>query len=304
MKSSFLFLLTLAVLVFPLSASAQFSVQEADSSNRFRFLNSSWNTSFYSLASTETEKMNNEGGRISTYNYFTFRTYLPHDYRFALRVPFLFSTAGTDRFNKDKNNEQELSLSDLIVAFQNYNLLFLPWDLGLYWEGRFYLPTSRQSKDSGLITRLRNNFILSKVFSQHFEMEYDQKVSYYLQSRSSYPIHDQDEDGFELVDVVGLTKRMEFEHDLRLWAKITPQTGVGLGVGSEETYYNKSETYHRSRPGKRTLSVGPQLRFPLASWANFILAYEDVVDRDENPEELGRFLAQNTQFVLHSFIRF
>lgn len=296
-------------LFIALSAQAQFSVQESDSTNSLSILGGRWNTNFFSLASTETDKMYDDGGRLATYNYFTFSNYVAQDYRFGLRIPFQFNTAGTDRFNRNKVNPTEMFLQDIILSLQNYNILYLPWDLGLYWEGRVYLPTSPHSKKTGLITRLRNQFILSKVFSKHWEIEYDQKFSYYFQSRAAYRNQFEDADGF-MIDTPSLTKRSELEHWVQVWGKITSKFGIGWKLGGEHTQWNSSQAEARNNEDEKTkahehlIKTGPSVRFPLSDSVNFIFTYEDKVNRDKNLSELGQFRAQNTQFTLLSFVRF
>jgi hypothetical protein len=49
--------------------------------------------------------------------------------------------------------------------------------------------------------------------------------------------------------------------------------------------------------------MGPSVRFPLTDSVNFILVYEDNVEL-ANSQQLGKFYADNTQFLLHSFITF
>lgn len=307
-RTSFVFLLLLmlifaAVILLSPTASAQMSVQESDGDNRFKLLGKTWSPNFFSLASTETDKMNDEGGRISSYNYLSFGTYVGQDYRFALRLPFQYNTAGSDRFNGEKLNEAEFLVQDPILSLQNYNLAMLPWDLGLYWEGRIYLPFSEQAKKTEMITRLRNHFIVNKVFSRYAEIEYSQKYSYYVQSRSTYENTFEDEYGFEKT-IVSSTKQSELDHAFQLWGKVTPQAGLGWSLGWEDTYWNKSEAENKSKAPEHLIKTGPITRFPITDSANFILAYEDKVNREINPGELGKFLAKNTSFVLLSFIRF
>ncbi len=283
---------------------AQVSVQESDSANYLRIFSRQVNFNFFNIASVESDKAGETGGRLSTYSYLTGATWINANYRAALRLPFQYNSAGTDRFNGEKVNESEMFLQDIIIGLQNYNLLYMPLDMELYWEGRAYLPTSKNSKRAGLITRLRNNFILSRVFSRYFEMEYDQKFSYFIQSRSAYSNTFNDEEGYERT-VVSTTKNMEIEHSIRAWGKITPQVAVGWMVGSNEEYWNKSDAEQRSKPGRRVWVTGPQLAFPITNNANFILAYEDAVDRDNgDTKELGKFYSKNSQIGLFSFIRF
>lgn len=284
-------------------ARADLSNQESDSDNRLRLFGAPWNANFFSRAGLETDKVTGEGGRLSTYNYVTFSTRTDGDFRFALRVPFQYNTAGTDRFNESKQNNQELFLQDIILGVQKYDVALLPWDLGLYWEGRFYLPTSKISREDGLITRFRNEFIFTRVFDRRWEAEYVQKFSYYFQSRTAVPVHFQDDKGFD-VDTTKLTKQTELDHWLAIWYKLSPQTAVGWSLGGEDTTWFRSTALSKSKAPEHMIKTGPEVRFPVSDRANFILLYEDVVNRRENLPEFGRFLAKNTKVTLLSFIRF
>jgi hypothetical protein len=285
------------------SALAQVSVQESDGRNQVRIFNRDVNFSFFNISSLEPDKAGIDGGRLASYSYLSGATWVNANYRFALRVPFQYNSAGTDRFNRDKVSEQEMFLQDIILGMQNYNLLYLPWDLELYWEGRVYLPTSKNSKKIGTITQFRNDFILSRVFSRYFEVELVQKLSYYVQSRTAYSNTFKDEDGFDRT-VVSTTKKMEVFHGIAAWGKITSEAALGWELNLEDSHYNASAAENKSRPISRTISTGPAVAFPITSNANFILLFEDRVDRENKIAELGRFYSNNTQLSLLSFVRF
>jgi hypothetical protein len=297
------FLLLLFSLVVSIEAQAQFSVQEADGDSRFRLFGNTFSPSFYSLTSIETDKFNDEGGRLSMYNYLTLKTWAGNGFRPLIRIPFQYNSAGTDRFDGAKQMKQDVFLQDIILGVMKSDLVYLPWDIGVWWEGRAYLPTSKNSANSGLITRLRNNFILSKVLSKYFEVEYDQKFSYFFQSRSANEITFRDEFDFEQT-ATSLTKKMEYDQRLNFWYKITARTGLGWEIGTKDQYYNKSAANNNKyKPAIREVRMGPSIRVPLNDSVNFILVYEDNVEL-ANSQQLGKFYADNTQFLLHSFISF
>ncbi len=297
------FLTALIFFLFSVNAFAQFSEQEVDGNNKLKVLGREFDINFFSLASVEPDKAQNEGGRLSTYNYVTFSSYVGLDYKAVVRVPFTYGTAGTDRFNGGRSQDAELALQDIIIGLRNPELAHLPWDLGLYWEGRVYLPTSEFSQKSGMIARLNNKMIFTKVINRHVEFSYTNEVAYYHQSRTVYPVKFKDEYGFD-VETSGATKRFSFGHDLDFWYKHTPDFGVGWSLGIEDEFYNKSEAERKYRRPNRMISTGPQMRFPLNDNVNFILIYSDKVDRLDNRQELGRFLAKNTEVILLSFVRF
>lgn len=294
-------LIVLTVLL-ALPAFAQ-SVVSEEGTSELRILGKRWNPGFFSLASLESDQAQDNGGRLSSYNYLSFHTSVGGGYKFSLRLPFTYGTAGTERFGGGKYSSQELQMQDIILEVRNPMLLFLPWDLSLYWAERLYLPNSRSSKQSGQIARIRNDFILSRTFSRYFEVEAEQKFSYYLQSRTAYLNTFRNEEDEEIT-TSSLTKHMEYEHWLTAWGKVTPKIGLGLGLKTKDTYYNKSEANKKSKPGERTLSVGPEIRFPAGDHCNFILSYEDKVNRDNDMKELGKFYAKNSEIVLNSWINF
>lgn len=303
MKSLILSLLVLTGFVLSsASAFAQLSVQESDT-NRLTIMGRTVNFNYFNLANLETDKFNDEAGRLATYNMITASSWVSFNYRFALRVPFQYNTGGTDRFNGNKVNEEEMFLQDIILGVQNYNLLYLPYDFELYWEGRMYLPTSPNSKKTGLITRLRNDFILGKTFNKYFEAEYVNKFSYYFQSKTAYANNFTDEDGFE-VNVISQTKKQELEHWAAMWLRLTPETAVAWRLGEEEQVWNAANAEGRPDRSLKTRFTGPQIRFPLTKNANFIFAYTDKVTHGVNDNELGEFQADNTEFTLLSFVRF
>lgn len=289
------------VMICSSTAFAQLSDIEKEGSD-FKIFGRNWYPSAFSLASVEMDKTD-DGGRLSTYNYLTFSSHMTGDYRMALRVPFTYGTAGTDRFNGSKPNEQELELQDTILEVKNNEFLYMPWDIGVYFAGRLYLPVSKHSKESGQIARYRNEMIFSKNFTQRWSVDYDQKLNFYMQSRKSYRTQFEDEYGFP-VDAVSLTKRFEFQHWTTLWARIGAEGGLGWSVKYEDTYWNKSKTENKSRSAEHLMLTGPCARIPFSDYVNFILSYEDKVDVEQNYKELGRFMSKNTQVVLNSFISF
>jgi hypothetical protein len=285
-------LLLLLPLLFSSFAFAQFSVQDSvDGKTRMKILGKEWTPSVFSLAVRETDKMNDDGGRLSTYNYVKFATYLPNSMRLSFAVPWQYNSAGTDRFNGGKMNKSETFLQDLLIAVQDYDPFMLPWDMGSYWEGKIYLPTSKNSKKAGTIGAFRNQLNVAKKANRWLEFEAESKIKFFWQSNSTYKNSFEDEDGFE-VNVVSSTKQNEFEHNLRMWAKPTPETGVGITFQMAEEYWYKSapDIENKSKPGLKTMSIGPQVRFPIK------------VNRDENRSEFGQFKAKNSEFVLLSFI--
>ena len=315
MKSLIQKFISLSILVFAVTLSlptwAQFSVVESFNESGYTF-------SFFGLGSTEADQtevngVDNGTGRLSFYNYLTIAKRLTYDLKGGVRLPFQYNTAGRDRFNDGHVQKSELFLQDVILFLRNDALTLLPGDIGVYWEGRIYLPTSENSQKRDQIGRYRNHFIFSKILSRVFDMEYDQKISYYHQSRTAYKNTFVDNAG-DYAEVTSLTKSWELEHRLNFWYKMDAETGFGLQAGHKDQYFNSStanaynqfdkEGTPRTKGPIHEVKFGPAARFALNSKINFILTYEDVVNANENMGELAQFKSENSQVTLLSFVRF
>lgn len=300
-------LIAITLLVFSSAAFAQFSVQESFNASGYTF-------SFFSLASTEVDQTEigtgeNGTGRLSFYNYLTVGKRLNYDLKSGIRVPFMYNTAGRDRFNDGQVQNSEIFIQDMILFLRNDSIALLPGDIGVFWEGRIYLPTGKYSQRAGLIGAYRNQFIFNKILSRKFDIEYDQKITYNHQSRTAYLNRFQDDRG-DWVEVASLTKSWEFENRANIWYKLDAETGLGAQFTLEDTFYNSSEANARfnedvlSKNPEHLMKIGPAARFALSNKINFILTYVDVVNTLKNRSEFGQFKAKNTEVALLSFIRF
>jgi hypothetical protein len=299
------FLILIAFVFGSSAALAQASDADGEGKSEFKLFTRHWSPTFYSLASVEEDRIQDKGGRLSTYNYFSFHTFLSGPYRFSLRLPFTYGTAGTDDFNGDKNNKQEFLLQDTILEVRNPELTYLPADIGLYWAARVYLPVSKSSRQSGQIARFRNHLSFNKVLTSWLETTVENRYYYSWQSRTSYTMDPRtDEMGFEVTDQVASTKQHEVENWLHLLARFTHRVKAGFTAISEDSFFHHSAANNKNKPPQRLLSVGPTVNFPFSQSVSFIFNIADQVNRDENMHELGQFQAKNVKYILHSFVSF
>lgn len=302
-------ILFLIGLLYSSAAFAQLSDADNEGKSELRIFNSRWSPTFYSLASVESDRFHDEGGRLGTYNYFSFHTFIGGPYRFSLRLPFTYGSAGTDDFNGSKPMAQEFLIQDTILEIRNPELTYVPWDIGVYWAGRVYLPVSKHSKLTGQITRFRNHFSLTKMFGPKIEVTAENRYYYTWHSKTAYSADFVDEYGFEVNDVAVLNKQHEIENWLHVLYRIKPKWSAGVTAITEDMYYHKSQANgnaqgEKYKPPQRLLHVGPTLKFPLNESVNFVATVSDVVNRSENLHELGQFRAKNVKYVLHSFVNF
>ena len=256
-----------------------------------------WSWSAFSLASTVQDESDKGGGRLSTYNYLSANYRLPRGRKVSLRLPWTYSTAGYDSYS-ERRQDSEWLFQDPFVSYTIYNLALLPLDIGVFWEGRVYVPMSQWSQDTGMRARFRSDMYFSKLLSPHWEVEYVTKLNYYAQSQSvTGHVGVDGSTGRERAYIYN-TKKMYLDHWISIWYKWDARRGLGFKLGGEDTWYNESDAL--SRDGKREIKFGPQLRWSLSHKANFILSLEQTVGRRKsNPRERSQ-----VQWVLLSFLRF
>ncbi len=297
MKTFGKFLSILMVLAGAVNAHAEGSIQEGIGSSEVR-----WNKSFFSLMNTELKNSSEGGARLSSYNYFTFARRYSTDSKFALRIPFQYNTAGFDNFHGNTPQPQEMFLQDIFVSWVDYNLILLPFDIGTYWEGRVYVPTSSNSKDTKLIVRYRNDFIFSKYFSNRWSLEYISKFNYYQQSQKAYRNDFVGSDGFD-VSTVSATKQFYHDHWLQLWYTIGGGSQVGWRYGWEDTTYNQSKLENVNKAALHEIKTGPSYAFELNQNANFILNLSEVVNNATSRKDQFKFKQENLMLTLLAFVR-
>ena len=159
---------------------------------------------------------------MSSYNYLSANYRLFGGRKIAIRTPFTYSTAGYDSFSGERRQDQEIQMQDPFVSYVVYNLALLPWDIGVFWEGRIYAPLSHWSQETGLRGRFRSDLIFSKLLSRQWELEYIAKLNYYAQSQSLSGRVDVDKTTGEERVYLSNTKRFFLDHWFSVWYKVSP----------------------------------------------------------------------------------
>ena len=306
MRLYFSYLLVIFSLLASFGVQGAFSVQEEESSSS-QSTYSPWSFSAFSLLSTEWDENSQGGEMLSSYNYLSANYRIWGGRKLALRLPFTYSSAGYDSFNGDQHQESEFLLQNPFLSYVIYDLMLLPLDIGVFWEGRVYLPLSQYSREIGLITRLRNDIIFSKLLSRNWEVEYVNKLNYYAQSKSIVGRIAMDKETGQKRVYIGNTKQWTMDHWLSTWYKFNPKTGFGFRLGGKDTWYNNTGALNRGV--KREFRLGPQFRFALAERANFIFSVERTMGYDNFNELSFRNLRgagrnNGLNWLLLSFLRF
>lgn len=303
--------LFLCIILFCGNLWAQTSVQETISTGY-----SPWSLSAFSLMSLESDQINS-GGSLFSYNYIGPNYRLNFDERLSFKMPFLANSTGYDRFNDTCVQEQNMEIADPFFNYSNYNLALLPGEIDVYWDGRVYLPLSKNSRRQKMIGRLRSQFILSRLVTQNVQLEWRNLINFYHQSKSTYTAQGTN-DQCQVGDNAGPsnTRRFRMENWLSTWYRVNRRWSLGVTAMFREDMRNQSSTVitSRQRNGRlkeTSLRFGPTVRWIASHNLSFIASYNDVLEysgfhpeRQDNLSDLGTFKSENTEVVLSSFIRF
>lgn len=277
---------------------------------------SPWSLSAFSLIIAEADQTQ-AGGSLFSYNYIGPNYRLNNNERLAFKLPFLMNTAGHDRFNGQCVQDQDAELADPFVNYSNYDLVLLPGDIDVYWDGRVYLPLSKASRKQKMIGRLRSNFIFSRRITQALEVEWRNEFNYYHQSQTTYVasgINDQCEVG----DNAGPsnTRRFAMDNWINIWYRLDRKWSLGLVTIFTEEVRNTSGTIEtsRQRNGRMkeiSVSMGPSVKWIANDNVSFIGTVSDRIQysgfhplSQDNLADLGKFKKENVEVTLSSFIRF
>lgn len=235
MKRNLQFLLGVITLLF----SAQVFGQE-DLERRMALdsdgLKSAWNYSFFSIASTTASQIDAGGSNLESYNYIAGNYRLSDSTRLSLRVPFLFNTAGFNRFGDSV--KQDAQLADVFISYITYDLGYIgPIDFS--GNFRLYLPTSENSQNSRMIAMVRMDLYSEMIVGRFSTIQYVFKPRYYIQSQKAYfdPNTATFPDGAYRTSPIRATKQAELEHYVEYIGDINKYLSVKPAIGFEDNWY-------------------------------------------------------------------
>lgn len=295
-----IFILSLVLVASPTHASVSVIETAIDSDTKLFF-------SGFSLAVMDANGYSNGGTGFFTYNYATANYIIGDKQHIAFRVPFTYQSAGFDTLS-ETNKEQEARIDDLIFDITDSATL-LPLDIEVFSRLRYELPTAKYSRLQKSLGSFRFDFIFSKHLMPKWQAEYWPQFRWNMHTQTVYPNPDIDNN-------LSHTKRYELDQKITLWYVPNGTLAVGAFFGTEDTWYNASKTNstRRQQDGRLAehfLKVGPALRYNLNENIRFIFNVSNLVplwgftdERAGATNDLGKFKAEQTQFVLLTFLNF
>ncbi|MCB9073430.1 MAG: hypothetical protein H6623_07390 [Bdellovibrionaceae bacterium] len=266
-----------------------------------------WSFSGFSLATVDMQNYNQGGTGFFAYNYATINYTVADRKHFAFRIPFTYRSPGFDDMDPTVSKSQELLIDDLIVDYTDASNL-LPFDIEVFSRIRYEAPTSKYSKAQNTLGSLRLDFIFSKHIVKHFDIEYWPILRWNMHTQTTYTNPD--------TNSLSHTKRYELNERLNFWYVPNGTIAVGGFIGTEDTWFNSSKVNltARERDGRLAehfLKIGPALRYNYNRHLSFLVNVANLVPmwgfndkRAGKLSDLGKFKAEQTEFILLTFVNF
>lgn len=205
-------------------------------------LRKNWNSTLFSIVSQDNMsygKEQTEDRSLSTYTYISLNYKIDSDRRVSLRVPFLYNTAGQNRYGDQIDSE--MKLNDIFFVYNMSDLGYIG-DVDLAGNFRVYFPTSEAAQNTGMIAKFRAEVFFDYSIGRFSSISYGIKPDYYWQQRTATFNSDtaRFDDGNFVRDPRSTNKQAELEQFIELNADINKYFSLKPRIGLEEAWYHSS----------------------------------------------------------------
>ncbi|WP_413581910.1 hypothetical protein [Bdellovibrio sp. HCB288] len=261
-----------------------------------------WSLTFFSVASQSNMKpgKTESGTRsVESYDYFGIRYKLNADERVALNLPFNYNTSGQNAYGDTVTSN--FSLNDVHFVYSNYDLgYFGPIDYS--GKVKLYLPTSKNSQNSGTITKLRLEGYADWQFAHSWSIAYVAKPDFYWQSQTA-SLNDQigyRDDGMFFSDPRRTNKQFGLEHYVQLEWSLNEVFQVSTSVGFDESWYHASTVEQLEANHTTTFRSRVGFWIKPARGFSFTLGMgnDTMLTSGSRGEDVQFWQPQNTQYSL------
>ena len=265
----------------------QSSAVHGPSSNQEENQTERYSATFYTLGGYDIHQFDRPRPSYAIYDsYFAFTVKVHRDLRFSAMPTFGYTTAGYDYLGKEVTDK--VLIRDFSFAATHYNLFeqSLPDSLDLKLRTRLYLPTSDQSKDEGMVARLRLENELRYYFDKTSSFRAYVKPSYYFQRTTTFVDYN---------NKIKSTRQADSQHGAEYNYRINKYFSLLPAFEFEDKWSFSSNVNNRDQRHDNTIAYrfGIEVR-PIREF-NFIIGYEDkrdLIQPDRDPQ-LGYSLLTN-----------
>ncbi len=197
--------------------------------------------SFFSLAGGRAVDINRGGTSVGAYNYIGVSKKIDSNDQVGFRYVFYYDSAGY-KFNPSKFKEDyvghQTETGDPYFTYSRYSIAKFD-DLNLSGSGRIYLPLSRFSQATKLVTQLRTEFFFDQPLYKFSNFNFSNKTDYFVQTQKDYLDGDvaRSDDGTYPSTAVKGTKQWNTENYIEIDANLSKKFSFKPRLGFEDSWY-------------------------------------------------------------------
>ncbi len=291
--------------LIPASTIGTFATDGSANSNSYSLVEqnqgrSKWRVSYFAFSSANQDNISKGSPSISNYMYLSFNYKLSKDSKFAIRPAIGINSAGYD--DKGVSQEMKTVSQDLHMVYTNYKIWESANEWILWGDYKFYLPTSDSSKEKRMQTRLSSWTRFEKEFQDGWNVGYNLKPDYYVQSQKAYR-QVQVKNGQIFINA-RTNKLGALDHYMTVAKRVNSVFTPALDVGMVHEWYHMSDQVNNEDPEVDYLKIAPTTEIHVHKNLWFILGVENKVKLGKNEPYpvLGRH--EDLQWYLMTFASF
>ncbi len=197
--------------------------------------------SFFSLMGGRAVDAGNGGSSVGAYNYLGLSRKIDSNDQIGFRYVFYYDSAGY-KFNPSKLKEEyvghQIDMGDPYFSYSRYSIAkFADWNFS--GSGRIYLPLSRFSQSTKLVTQLRSELFFDKPLMKFSNFNFSNKTDYFVQTQKAFLDGDvpRFDDGTVPSRAVKGTKQWNTENYIEIDANLSKKISLKPRLGIEDSWY-------------------------------------------------------------------
>lgn len=261
-----------------------------------------WSLTFFSIASVSNMKPGKEeksNRSVDSYDYLSVNYKIDSVQKASMRLPWYFNTAGNNEYGDEVTSD--FALADIHFVYSNYDLGYIG-DVDLSGKVKAYLPTSKQSQNQGLITKIRFEGYADYQITRSLSVAYVAKPDIYWQSRTAslndtIPMYD--DGSFYVTDPRQTNKQFGLEHYLQFQYDINSMFSVTSKTGFNESWYHTSNVEELDGSHTTALRLGVDVWIRPMRGLSFTLGMSnDTMLNSYRGQDVKIWQPFNTQYSL------
>lgn len=218
-------------------------------------------------------------------SYLSFNYKVNKDLRFGARPAFGYSVEGVNSYGDSVDNKARVRDFSFVMTVYNVAEDYLPANITYQIQPRVYLPTSDDSKEQGLISKLRIGQEVKWFYQRYSYIRFYLTPNYYFQRSTTYLSNANPQKPNSLKT----TALADSEHGVELSYSLNKQFSIKPGLNFIDKWSNESEAngLKRYRSTVVDYRLGMEVRLDRNVSFTFGLQSEQDLIRTDKSRELS-----------------